>query len=843
MLKRGNAKFDRAAGELLQAVIDNMAEAVVTIDASGRIISFSRAAERMFGYDEDGVRGHNVSMLMPSPHREAHDGYLQRYRETGVGQILGVRSRELMARRRDGSEFDVELTVGEVEGAPTRMFVGVLRDISERVRVRRLLAESEDKLRKLFELSSLGIARNAMDGRFLEANPALLEMLGYTLEELNRLTYWDLTPDSYAPDEARQIENLNQTGAYGPYEKEYIHRSGRRISVQLSGNLITGGDGEKYIWSIVEDVTGRRAAEKVIQASEARLAALVNSLPVVLAVIDRDETFLLFRGQVGRGGFDPDSIVGRSVAETLQDFPEIQQHFRRALEGETLTAIIWNDGAAHEVHYSPMVGSAGAIIGAIAISLNVTEREEHTALLHRQANFDDLTGLPNRTAFRARLTEGLLFAEQPDTQCAVIIIDIDHFKRINATRGQEAGDHLLIKAGDRLAGLVGDGGVAARLGGDQFAILLTGLPAGKARPAALDMAHRVAAMLHLPFENDGGFCQLTAGIGIAIGAQDDSTPDQLLRRADTALHVAKEEGCGRPRLFEPAMDQHIQQLVAIDTQLHRALERNELSLVYQPIIDTVSGQTVKFEALLRWTNAELGTVPPDLFIPIAEDNGQIVPIGAWVLRQAAADMANRERVGGGALTVSVNVSARQMADGDFLEHVHAALDMSGLTARQLELELTERLLISHDEQMQLNIERLRALGVAFSVDDFGVGYSSFSYLTRLPLQSIKIDRSFVDGVEHNLPNRETIRAILALARSLGMQVVCEGVETAAAASLLRELGCHLQQGYFHGRPCPKAEIANDEPMLAATSLAGAADQKAAGQRARPGVVWDGIGLL
>ena len=805
-LKRSNAAVNPGAGKLLQAVIDNMADAVVTIDATGRIVSFSRAAERMFGYGEDTVRGRNVSMLMAGPDQQNHDHYLRRFLETGISIILNQRGRELKAQRSDGSVFDVELTVGEIDGVPQRMFVGVLRDISERAQARELLAESEEKLRNMFELSSLGMARNTMDGRFLEANRALLDMLGYSLEELGRLTYWDVTPETFAPQEAQQLESLRLTGAYGPYIKQYIHRSGRRIDVQLSGNLITGSDGEKYIWSTIEDITERQANEEALRSSETRLNAVMRSLPVACSAIDREGNAILLRGRdLKERGLDPEVLVGKHMTETLRDMPDVLAAYERALAGEANTMIRWIDGQAVEMHFAPMTNSDGAIIGATNIAINVTEREQQAALMQRQALTDSVTGLANRNAFNTRLHDSLTALGRHRTS-AVLLVDIDHFKRINATRGHSAGDELLAQISGRLAGLNRPHGLLARIGGDEFALLLADLPGDEADLIAADVARQVAEALRHDFRMTHGAVSLAASIGIAVAPRDGDTPELLLRRADTALHAAKEGGRDRTVFFEPEMDLRVQRLVAIDCELQHALARHEFRLAYQPVVDA-AGRMVKVEALLRWRNPTLGELQPDTFVPIAEESGQIVAIGAWVLRQAAIDMAERERLGAAPLTVSVNVSARQIGDPNFPHHVRNALSAAGLPPERLELELTERLLIGETPQALSAIAELHAHGVRFAVDDFGVGYSSLSYLTRFPFKTIKIDRSFARDLQSNARHLEMYRAIVALGRSLEAQVVAEGVETAEIAQLLVGIGCTLQQGFVHGRPCPIGDIA------------------------------------
>jgi predicted signal transduction protein with EAL and GGDEF domain len=303
-----------------------------------------------------------------------------------------------------------------------------------------------------------------------------------------------------------------------------------------------------------------------------------------------------------------------------------------------------------------------------------------------------------------------------------------------------------------------------------------------------------------------GAAALAASIGVAMAPRDGDTPELLLRRADTALHAAKDGGRDRCVFFEPEMDLRVQRLVSIDHELQHALSRHEFRLAYQPVLDS-DGNIVKVEALLRWTSPVLGDMPPDIFVPIAEESGQIVAIGAWVLRQAASDMAERERLGAPPLTVSVNVSARQIADPNFPHHVRNALSAAGLPPERLELELTERLLIGETPHALSAIADLYVQGIRFAVDDFGVGYSSLSYLTRFPFKTIKIDRSFARELQDNPRHIEMFRAILAIGRSLDAQVVAEGVETEEVARLLVGIGCTLQQGFVHARPCPIGEVA------------------------------------
>ena len=424
---------------------------------------------------------------------------------------------------------------------------------------------------------------------------------------------------------------------------------------------------------------------------------------------------------------------------------------------------------------------------------DISERQKKDALLHRAAHHDPVTELLNRHGLIQALQRCLQQARPGD--CALFFIDLDRFKRINDTFGHETGDQLLCQFAQRLQGLLPANALLARFGGDEFIIVLPGAGEAMARVVGQRMLDALAAPFTLPLQA----LSVSASIGVACHPQHGASADALIRNADIAMYEAKKAGRGHLRFFDDDMTAHAREALTIDAALRLAIAANELQLVYQPIVTADGRQLRKVEALLRWHSAQLGTVPPDRFIPVAEDSELIVELGSWVLQAACRQLAQWQGAMG-ELIVSINVSAQQLLDPGFTDQVRRALDQHGLPARRLELELTERVLLDDTDRVQVALSRLSALGVSLSLDDFGTGYSSLAYLARFRLDTLKIDRSFVMQIEHSERGHSLAATIVAMGRSLGMEVVAEGVETAAQAAILQSMGCHYLQGYHIARP-------------------------------------------
>jgi diguanylate cyclase (GGDEF)-like protein len=430
----------------------------------------------------------------------------------------------------------------------------------------------------------------------------------------------------------------------------------------------------------------------------------------------------------------------------------------------------------------------------VATYEDVTERRQAEAKIIHMARHDALTNLPNRVLFQDKMEEALKRGDP----LAVMFLDLDRFKAVNDTLGHSVGDALLCAVTERLQRVVRGADTVARLGGDEFAIVQV-----SAKPTeASELASRIIDTLIEPFDILGHQVVIGTSIGIAMAPADGNEPDQLLRNADMALYRAKAEGRGAYHFFQPEMDAHMQERRKLELDLRKALLADQFELYYQPLVEVGSGEVSGFEALLRWNHPERGLVPPDEFIPVAEEIGLIVPLGDWVLKQACREAATWP----GKLTVAVNLSAVQFRNATLALSAVSALGQSGLAASRLELEITETVLLQDDRAVLDALHQFRDLGIRICMDDFGTGYSSLSYLRSFPFDKIKIDRSFISELGKKNDAVAIIRAILQLGSSLGMITTAEGVETEEQLDILRAEGCMQAQGYLFSRPKPAAEI-------------------------------------
>ncbi|TCP34656.1 EAL domain-containing protein [Sphingomonas sp. BK235] len=569
----------------------------------------------------------------------------------------------------------------------------------------------------------------------------------------------------------------------------------------------------------------------------ARARAVARFSAAVLALEEREATVRLLLREVGDGGGDwlwetdaARRIIGASerlahacacARDDLEGMPFLQllagpdwergtcaEELRliadRMTRREPFNAVALRVTVAGEARWweltaTPRLDPAGRFAGYRGVASDITEQRASAEKISRMARFDALTGLPNRLFVNEELARALTDAERWRARCAFMMIDLDRFKAVNDTLGHPVGDRLLRRVSERLAQLVTDNELIGRLGGDEFAVVVR----DASDAARLErLARTIIETLSQPYEVDQHTLYIGASVGVATGPRDGRTAETLIRSADLALYRSKDQGGGVYHAYVPQLHVEAEERRVIELALRRALDNEELHLAYQPVVDARTGAVRGFEALLRWHHPELGNIPPAKFVPIAEDARLIAPIGAWVLRTACAEAAGWPDD----VRIAVNVSPDQLHNPQFVGVITAALAETGLPARRLELEVTESVFLREGTGAVQLLKQILDLGVGLSLDDFGTGYSSLGYLSATRFSSIKIDRSFVQAASRGTAEAiAIIRAVVAMAQSMGMATTAEGVESEAELRLAQELGCGSIQGFYFGRPLPVAE--------------------------------------
>jgi diguanylate cyclase (GGDEF)-like protein/PAS domain S-box-containing protein len=616
-------------------------------------------------------------------------------------------------------------------------------------------------------------------------------------------------PADRADLQRRQSRIAMGPNAYMASETRLILRSGKEKIVQHSVEVRVNDDGQPTaVVGTILDITERRALEALVRDSEARYAGTVELAAVGIAHVDP-------KGRLIWTNSSMHEILGYTKEELEQltvwdiSHPEdvhVTDHERALMHAGQLDSLrtekryIRKDGAVIWVKISCAArrDANGALLYDISVVEDITPQKAAEARIQYLATHDALTGLPNRVLFTETLARSLEAARANDRQCALIFIDLDRFKIVNDSLGHDAGDQLLKEVAQRIRQSVGPSDVTARFGGDEFVVLLGQV---SDRAVAAVAAGRILSALQDPVRIMNYDCRVTASIGIAMYPGDAAEAATLMKHADMAMYLAKQEGKNNCQFYSSVSAPMSVERIVLETHLTQALQRNEFSLQYQPKIAIATGKICGVEALLRWRNPQLGRVPPSAFIPVAEDTGLIVPIGKWVLKTACEQSAAWRRLGLPALGMAVNLSPRQFKDPALAQDVTETLRESGLEPQLLELEITEGMIMNSIDQAVQAATAIKKIGVRLAIDDFGTGYSSLSQLKRFPIDTLKIDRSFIRELPDNSEDMAITESIISLGKALGVNVVAEGVETAAQEAFLRTHGCDEIQGFLYGEPC------------------------------------------
>ena len=547
---------------------------------------------------------------------------------------------------------------------------------------------------------------------------------------------------------------------------------------------------------LIEDLENEK--QRLISEAETMMGTVLSCAPVALWAIDNDGVITFMdANHLGRRNGLKLPRVGDNLLDVFSTHTQIVDETQRALRGESFVTEIDVQDHSYEVHYSPLPSQDGTQQGAIGVAIDVSERKRHAQELARRAHYDQLTGLPNRSLIMSQVEQAFEQAKRHRRHVALFFLDLDNFKVVNDTMGHKAGDKLLRQTADRLRLTLRETDMPARLGGDEFVVVSENMP----HPEDAEVvAHKITEIFQRPFVVDNREIFASTSIGIAVYPQDGLSAEQLLQSADTAMYHAKSLGKNGFRFFTDDMQQTAERHLAIETELRRALQRGELRLLYQPKIDLGTRRIQGAEALLRWESPTLGQVGPDEFVPVAELAGLMPQIGDWVLREACREAGGWQGSREEPVHVAVNVSPQQFRNTDLLANVGQALAASGLSADLLELEITESVLVQDAPETLRIFTDLHDLGVGLSLDDFGTGYSSLSYLKKFPMQVLKIDKAFVQDVGQAHEGESLVDAIIAMAHSLHLKIVAEGVETADQLRYLEQRRVDLVQGYLFSRP-------------------------------------------
>ncbi|MDP2109560.1 MAG: EAL domain-containing protein, partial [Thiobacillus sp.] len=625
----------------------------------------------------------------------------------------------------------------------------------DELRHQMLMQRKEGRIRLLLESTAEAIYGVDMAGNITFVNPACLHLLGYEREDellgrhAHELFHFSHTEGSDYPLEkyrAREA-HLNDQGVHVD-DAVFWRKDGTSFHVEYRSHPIRqDGRVEGSVVTFM-DITERREAQQQLRLWKRAMESSINAICIIDTRQENCPVFYVNPAFEHTTGFSGEEVIGKNC-RLLEDgelnqpqIASIYQAIREQHDGSAELRGYRKDGGLFwfDLFFSPVRDESSKVTHFIGILNDITERKRYESQLERQANYDELTGLANRNLVQDRLNQALAFSRRHDCGLAVLFIDLDHFKNINDSLGHDAGDLLLAQVAARLSANVREGDTVARQGGDEFVLLLPEIREDDDVPV---VAQKILKAMSAPFDINGRELHITCSIGIASYPKDGEDSQTLLKNADAAMYRAKELGRNNAQYYSAEMNVKAMERLVLENGLHHALERDEFLLHYQPQVDLRSGEITGMEALVRWQHPELGLVSPAMFIPVAEESGLIVALGEWVLRTACAQNKAWQLAGLKPISIAVNLSARQFRQPDLVEKVAAILDETGLDPASLELELTESLVMQDVEETIATLGKLKAMGIKLSIDDFGTGYSSLSYLKRFPIDTLKIDQSFV----------------------------------------------------------------------------------------------------
>lgn len=807
----------QSSEEWFRLLAQNSSDILLVLDFDGTIFYCSPSITHVMGGTAEERIGKNIfrfSAVHPQD-QEKREAFFQKVLNTPGADV----ATELRLCHPDGAPRHFEVIGKNLLKDPSVAGIVVnYRHITERKLAEEASRTAHQKLSFHVENSPVGVVEWDREMRILDWSREAETIFGWRCEEVvgkrigadvrliheeDEEAVGDVLTALLLGGERRVVfQNRNYTKDGSVVHCEWYNSA----LLDESGKLVS-------VMSIALDVTERkRADENIRQLGRYNRSLIEANLDGLMMLSPAGEITDANPAMEGMTGLSRERLVGTEATQYFTDREAAAEAIRLGFHHGSVRSrpleILHRDGRTTPVVYNASVyrDATGDIIGLLGAARDITERKALEDRLAHQAFHDALTGLPNRALFMDRVEHALARAARQGGLVAVLYLDLDGFKHVNDSLGHERGDELLVAVAGRLGATLRDEDTFARLGGDEFTVLLEEVAEAS---YAIRVAERIITALQAPFTLQGREVFVGTSVGIVLGAPDSSSPVSLLRDADMAMYRAKQAGKGRCEVFDKTMNELASRRLDLESELRRALDREEFVLHYQPIVDLIhhegaTGRLVGMEALVRWNHPTQGLVSPCDFIPLAEETGLILPLGRWVLWEACrqARRWGMESGPGPAPFVSVNLSSRQFGNPDLVGEVAEALRLTGVDPHSISLEITESAVMEDGSATISTLQQLKELGVTLAIDDFGMGYSSLSYLKRFPVDTLKIDKSFVSGLGHDLEDTAIVQAVITLAKTLGMHVIAEGAETPEQLSRLRALGCELGQGYYFSKPMP-----------------------------------------
>jgi len=826
-----------ASEEKYRTLMNDAGDVILVVDLSGQIVDSNKCTENLLGYNKEEILKICFSDILNGQNVE--DFFMRCEADNAKPQTL----RNLKIRRKDDSKIPVSVTLSCMEYGSKKYILSIIRDITGPKKVEEKLSRAQEELEQRVQNRTAALERankklteqaivrkkteqalRASQQRFrvvVNNSPIILFALDhegvFTLSEGKGLESIGLKPG--------EVVGQSVFSLYGNVEQVKTDFK-RAIKGETFTSVLNIENAVFELWcspirdqnnklngvvGVMTDITERRRAEEKIRASEKKLSTIMKNMQDTFYRTDNDCVLVLVSPSIYKLlGYTPEELLGTKLSRFFVD-PEVNFKFLELLKenkgvlNSYEMALSRKDGSVVWVSSNAQYcfDDVGNIIGVEGTTRDITERKQTEQHLRYLANYDALTTLPNRTLFRDRLEHAMAHARRYNHLVVLMFLDVDRFKAINDSLGHLVGDQLLQAVSERLRSCAREGDTVARLGGDEFTIVMEGVSDISDADA---VAKKVIEAMSRSYVLEGHDVFVTASIGITIYPSDSDDIDSLIRNADTAMYRAKQAGRNNYQFYTEDMNTRAIENLLLQNNLRQALESEEFLLYYQPQIDLGSGDMIGMEALIRWQHPELGLLSPKQFISIAEETGLIIPIGEWVLRKACLQLKEWQANGLPLYRVSVNLSACQFKQKNLVEMISQVINETGVNPQYIEIEITEGVLVD-DEELAIDIlHRLKALGMRISIDDFGTGYSSLSYLKRFPLNTLKIDKSFIRDIITDPDGAAITEAIIALGHSLRLKVIAEGVESQEQLSFLSPRGCDEVQGFFFSEPLPASVI-------------------------------------